>query len=136
LYENETIHDRSRANKYGTKYLRKLLRKIAIKEKEREMERERERGRGKVREFETQDLSTRILSRQLLSTRGVNVIGWIIANHPVCVCVCVYMLPLEISWLIHLYFALWQIDSANLLYRGPDLSHSILHIRCEFSLWI
>lgn len=53
--------------------------------KEKETGRERERGGGEVREFETQDLSTRILSRQLLSARGVNVIGWIIANHPVCV---------------------------------------------------
>lgn len=80
--------------------------------------RERERGkreRGKMREFETQDLSTRILSRQLLSVRGVNVIGWIIANHPVCVQAAtrdILAYPLVLR-------ALWQIDSANLLSPNP-----------------
>lgn len=123
--ENRTIQwSISRMN---TKCLHKLLRRIAARES-RERGNERERGgEEEVREFETQDLSTRILSRQLLSARGVNVIGRIIANHPVCVQAAtrdILAYPLVLG-------ALWQIDSANLLFPNP--LRSILHIRCEFS---
>jgi len=84
----------------------------------------RERESKRERESETRDLSTRILSRQLLSARGVNVIGRIIANHPVCMYARTYVhrLPLEISWGLSTCTsrALCQIDSANLLSPPPE----------------